>query len=135
MYPVNNIQWRYMDYSSCGFYFFSRQQLYISLEKMDDLGKGYGYTDPGIGKITQSDLDNFGLLLTAVNLSLLLKHGAMKTLDPATDATRLKWLDEVAQREGWDNVGKDFADVMVVDNRKINGLRASPYQELTEETN
>ncbi|WP_334077939.1 contractile injection system protein, VgrG/Pvc8 family [Paenibacillus sanfengchensis] len=116
-----------------GDFLLSAGQLYISLEKMDDLGKGYGYTDPGIGKITQSDLDNFGLLLTAVNLSLLLKHGAMKTLDSATDATRLKWLDEVAQREGWDNVGKDFADVMVVDNRKINGLRASPYQELTEE--
>lgn len=52
----------------------SAGQMYVSLEKMDDLGKGYANTEPEFFKLNQSDLDNLGLLLTAVNLSILEKQ-------------------------------------------------------------
>ncbi|RRJ61884.1 hypothetical protein EHV15_01990 [Paenibacillus oralis] len=88
----------------------SAGQMYVSLEKLDDLGKGYANTEPEIFGLNQSDLDNLGLLLTAVNLSILAKHGVTKTLDAATDANRIKLLDDIAKREGWDNLGKNFAE-------------------------
>ncbi|MUG44330.1 hypothetical protein GNP95_04880 [Paenibacillus woosongensis] len=88
----------------------SAGQMYVSLEKLDDLGKGYGYTDPEVLGLNQSDLDKLGLFLAAANLSLLAKHGVTKLLDSATDASRIKLLNEVAKREGWDNLGEDFAE-------------------------
>ncbi|GJM71811.1 hypothetical protein HMSSN036_40270 [Paenibacillus macerans] len=93
----------------------SAGQMYVSLEKLDDLGKGYAYTDPEVLGLNQSDLDNLGLLLTAVNLSILAKHGVTKTLDAATDANRIKLLEGISFKEAWpnfkQNLNKEFEGV------------------------
>ncbi|WP_164515184.1 hypothetical protein [Paenibacillus lentus] len=91
----------------------SAGQMYVSLEKLDDLGKGYGYTDPEVLGLNQSDLDKLGLFLAAANLSLLAKHGVTKLLDSATDASRIRFLNEVAKRE------KNFEDIINRLNKRI----------------
>ncbi|MDU5945637.1 MAG: hypothetical protein E6Z15_01010 [Paenibacillus macerans] len=86
----------------------SAGQMYVSLEKLDDLGKGYANTEPEIFGLNQSDLDNLGLLLTALNLSILAKHGVTKLLDSATDANRIKLLEGISFKEAWPNLKQNL---------------------------
>ncbi|WP_148466829.1 hypothetical protein [Paenibacillus senegalimassiliensis] len=74
-------------------------QTYLGVVKMNDLGEGYAYTDPEIAGVSMSDLDKVGLLIAAVNLGILVKHGA-KMIDAGLNAKRMQQLEEALEAQG-----------------------------------